>query len=84
MPTISRFYGIRILMRLTQKDHYPPHIHAFYGEYNASVNINNGEIIQGKLPKTAERLVKEFIELNKTELLAMWESGIYKKLEGIK
>ena len=56
----------------------------FTGEYNASVNINNGEIIQGKLPKTAERLVKEFIELNKTELLVMWESGIYKKLEGIK
>ena len=33
MPTISRFYGILILMHLTQKEHNPPHIHAYYGEY---------------------------------------------------
>ena len=71
-------------MNLFEKEHQPPHIHAFYGEYNASLNINDGEIIAGTLPRTAMRLVKEFIETNKSELLQMWETGNYKKIEGIK
>lgn len=33
MPVISKFYGIVIKMYFRQKEHNPPHIHAFYGEY---------------------------------------------------
>ena len=84
MPTISIFYGIRIAMRLIEKEHQPPHIHAFYGNDNASFSIKDGEIISGSLPATAKRLVKQFIIENQKELLKMWETGIYKKLEGIK
>ena len=29
MPTISVFYGITIMMYLRNKEHNPPHIHAF-------------------------------------------------------
>lgn len=35
IPTICQFYGIIILMHLTRKEHNPPHIHAYYGEYEA-------------------------------------------------
>lgn len=47
MPTISTFYGIFILMHLTRKEHNPPHVHAIYGEYEATFFIDNGEIYQG-------------------------------------
>ena len=50
MPTISKFYGIIIMMHLTRKEHNPPHIHAFYGEHEATFFISNGEIFQGTFP----------------------------------
>jgi hypothetical protein len=28
-------------------DHPPPHIHAIYGEYNASISIESLEILEG-------------------------------------
>lgn len=55
MPTISRFYGIVITMNFVMKEHNPPHIHAKYGEYNASFIISNGEILDGTL-----KLLKHF------------------------
>jgi hypothetical protein len=57
MPTIAYFYGISIRKYL--EDHNPPHFHAIYAGSEAYVSIATGEIIQGKLPKNAARLVKE-------------------------
>ena len=48
MPTISAFYGI--LIRMFFNDHPPPHFHARYGEFEATVNISTREIIEGQLP----------------------------------
>jgi Domain of unknown function (DUF4160) len=53
MPTISYFYGITILMRYN--DHPPPHFHAVYQGFEALVQIENGEVIAGVLPRTAAR-----------------------------
>ena len=47
LPTISSFYGIFILMHLTRKEHNPPHIHAIYGDYEATFYIEDGEIYKG-------------------------------------
>ncbi len=80
MPTISSFYGIIIMMYLFDKEHNPPHIHAFYGEFDASFRIDNGEILEGIFPKNGVKLVKEFIHIYQNELQRMWDSGIYKKL----
>ena len=71
MPTISYFYGIAIRMYLN--DHVPPHFHAFYGEFSATVLISSGEILEGKLPKTAANLVKEWTGLNRPALLTDWD-----------
>jgi len=70
MPIISRFLGILIMMYY--KDHLPPHFHAKYGEYEITVDINSG-VIEGKFPKRALRLVLEWYELHKEELLKNWE-----------
>lgn len=83
MPTISTFYGIYIMMYLKNKEHNPPHVHAFYGNEAATFYIKNGEIYEGSFPTRAKKMVKEFILKNKDELMQMWETGVYKKLKGL-
>ena len=83
MPTISTFYGIRIVMYQTDKEHNPPHIHAIYGEHNASFLISNGELLKGTFPSRASRMVKEFILKYQNELLEMWNSSLFVELPGL-
>ena len=66
MPEISRFYGIVIYMYF--KDHFPPHFHALYNEYEALFSIETGEIIQGDIPKKQLRLIQAWVELHREEL----------------
>lgn len=47
-----------------------PHIHARYGEFEATVGILDGEIIIGELPRKQLRLVQAWIELRRDELAA--------------
>ena len=58
----------------------PPHIHAIYGDDVAEVDIKSGEIIEGSLPPKALAMVKEWIEINKKDLLQMWKTQEFKKL----
>ena len=80
MPILSRFYGIVIRMYFQQAEHNPPHIHALYGDDMAEVDIRTGEIIEGDLPPKASMMVREWIELNKIDLLNIWETQEFKKL----
>ena len=74
MPIISMFYGIIIWMFLIDNQHHnSPHIHAKYAEFEASINIDNGEILAGELPRKQLRLVQAWIELHRDELTADWE-----------
>ena len=74
MPTISMFYGILIrLYFYDDKRHSEPHIHAEYGEYEAVFSIKDGEMINGKLPNTARKLVKKWYGLQKENILKAWE-----------
>jgi hypothetical protein len=70
MPRISEFYGIVIYMYWS--DHAPPHFHAFYGEHEAQVRIDDGGILAGHLPRVAARLVREWVELRQRELMDDW------------
>ena len=58
MPTISAFYGI--LIRMFYSDHPPPHFHARYGDFEATVDIGTLEVIEGQLPSRALNLVREW------------------------
>ena len=74
MPIISMFYGIIIRLYLIDNQHHTlPHIHAKYAEFEASIGIEDGEILAGKLPRKQLRLVQAWIELHPDELLADWE-----------
>lgn len=68
MPEISRFFGIVITMYAD--DHAPPHFHARYAEYEALIEIESGEIIKGAMSKRALRLIQEWTELHRQELLS--------------
>ncbi|MFH1077599.1 MAG: DUF4160 domain-containing protein [Pseudomonadota bacterium] len=74
MPIISMFYGIIIrLYLLDNKHHHLPHIHAKYAEFETSIDIEDGEVLAGELPRKQLRLVQAWIELHRDELLADWE-----------
>jgi hypothetical protein len=53
------FYGIIIrLYLLDQVHHNLPHIHARYAEFEASIGIDDGEVLAGELPRKQLRLVQ--------------------------
>lgn len=58
MPIISSFFGIYVRMYFA--DHAPPHIHVEYQGHEALVAIDSGEILQGRLPKRASALVRQW------------------------
>jgi hypothetical protein len=71
VPRLSEFYGIVVYMYFS--DHHPPHIHALYGDDEALVRIADGVVIRGGLPRTATRLVQEWVTLRRPELEANWQ-----------
>jgi len=73
MPTLSMFFGIIIRMYFAPKEHNPPHIHVYYNDFKAVINIINCEIIDGEIPARQSRLVLAWIEIHQEELMADWK-----------
>jgi Domain of unknown function (DUF4160) len=78
MPVVSTFYGIKVTMYFG--DHPPAHFHAQIGEFQALVSIETGDILKGSLPRTAQRLVKEWTELHREELAENWTRAMNDEL----
>jgi predicted HTH transcriptional regulator len=77
MPTISMFYGILVLMFFKDnRRHHLPHIHIRYQENNASISIEDGNILEGTLPNKQLRLVQAWIEIHREELMVDWELAV--------
>ena len=81
MPVITRFYGIVIKMYF--KEHGVPHFHAIYAEYNGVFDLETLELIEGDLPKRAQKLTKDWASRYQTELLKMCKNKEFKKLPGL-
>jgi hypothetical protein len=71
MPCVSRFFGIAIF--LWYRDHEPPHFHAVYGEFEATLRIDTLEVSAGSLPRRALALVLEWASLHRAELAEDWD-----------
>ena len=56
-------------------DHAPPHFHARYAENQALIDIATGEMISGSFPRRALRLVQDWAELHRDELLFNFEES---------
>jgi len=70
MLTISMFYGI--LIRMFFNDHPPPTFHARYADFEATIDIASLEILEGRLPGRALKLVEEWATMHKEELFNNW------------
>jgi hypothetical protein len=73
MPTISIFFGF--VVQMYWRDHPPPHVHVFYQGYEALFAIETGDVIVGEMPTAARRIVRQWIDRRRPELLENWERG---------
>jgi hypothetical protein len=71
MPEVSRFFGI--IIRMFYDEHNPPHFHAEYQGMKAVFDFD-GNLLQGDIgSKTARKLIRDWIDLHRDELIEDWE-----------
>lgn len=76
MPEISRFYGIIIKMYFNDiQQHHKPHIHAFYGDYEAVIAID-GEMLSGSMPSKQLRMINGWLAIHEDEVYAAWNNAV--------
>lgn len=76
MPEISRFQGMVIkLIFLDNDKHHKPHVHVYYGEYEASVGLD-GELLSGSIPLKKLRLIQAWMILHEEELYKAWNNAV--------
>ena len=73
MPTIA--YSLGVAVRMFFNDHDPPHFHVRYQGYRARVLIASGEVVDGRLPPTVARLVKQWTALRNDALMRNWQTA---------
>lgn len=71
MPIIELWRGIKFKMYF--QDHNPPHFHALYQGREALYRIEDGGLMEGKLPHRINKLVLEWWQNNKERLKSEWE-----------
>jgi hypothetical protein len=85
LPTIAYFLGIAV--RMFFNDHDPPHFHVRYQQFRARIRIDDGQIIDGRLPPTVTRLVTEWTALRREALMKNWVAartdGRLERIEGL-
>ena len=73
VPNISEFFGISIYMYHAHGKHHLPYFHARYQGSDASFSIVTGEVLAGKLPPKAVKLIQEWCKKHQSELSANWD-----------
>ena len=74
MPRLSAFHGIVSYMYI--RDHGVAHFHARYGDDEAVVEVTTGTVLRGALPPARARLVSQWADVHRAELVAAWELAI--------
>ena len=67
-----------IIIKMLYKDdsqHNKPHIHVFYGEYEASIGID-GELLAGSIPVKQLRMVQGWLAIHEDEAYAAWNKAV--------
>ncbi len=76
MPELSRFAGIIIYMLFRDiGQHSKPHVHVYYGEYEAVIGID-GELLAGALPRRQLRMVVGWLAYHEEEAYAAWNQAV--------
>lgn len=78
MPIICEFLGVQVFMYF--KEHNPPHVHIRCSGKEATVNIETCEIMYGEIAKNRTKLVLEFVNCYKKQLMDMWNNKEIRKI----
>lgn len=78
-PLLEKKEGVDIIIQ--SREHLPPHIHAFYGDDEALVDIRTGEIFRGYIPAKKLKVVQKW--LNEGENRARTELNFYELNPGL-
>lgn len=70
MPTICMFRGIKVC--IYWRDHMPPHFHAFYGNDEALVSIEELEVIEGSMASKQLKMLLGWAAFHQEELRENW------------
>lgn len=71
---IKKFVNVKV--KMYQEHHNLPHVHIDIGKENhsASIAIENQEYLAGSIEKKYEKVVLNWIEKNKANLLIVWNN----------
>ena len=70
MPCIKIIDSIKVY--IYADDHNPPHIHAFYAEYEELVVIKTLQTYTGEIPATQRKKLIRWATSNKNFLISEW------------
>jgi hypothetical protein len=77
MPIISMFYGVVVYMYFhDMQKHHRPHVHVEYAEYTAVIAIDDGETLEGDLPRNKLKLVQAWLEIHREDVMADWSLAV--------
>lgn len=79
MPELSRFAGMVIIMLFKDtKQHNKPHVHVYYGEYEASIGLD-GELLAGSMPKKQYKILVGWLLYNEEKVYKAWNLAVQGK-----
>lgn len=72
MPELCRFLGV--IIKMQYDDHVPPHVHVWHGgRCRAKVDISNGDVLEGSLPRAQLACVIAWLVLHQREVAVAWD-----------
>jgi len=71
------FYGVVVYMYFYDiQKHHRPHVHVEYAENTAVIAIEDGETLEGDLPRNKLKLVQAWLEIHREDVLADWSLAV--------
>ncbi|WEV72988.1 DUF4160 domain-containing protein [Bifidobacterium sp. ESL0790] len=62
------------MMYQDEKEHHRPHVHVYYGDFEASIALD-GRLLAGSLPAKQYKLVTAWLVLHEDELYEAWNKA---------
>ena len=76
MPELSRFGGMVIYMLFYDtRQHNKPHVHVFYGDYEAAIGID-GELLAGSILRKQLKIITGWLAFHEEEVYAAWNKAV--------
>lgn len=76
MPELCRFGGMIIAMLFRDTgQHNKPHVHVYYGEYEASVGLD-GELLAGSLPSKQYKILVGWLLYHEEAVYKAWNQAV--------